>query len=85
MLSRILGSKEMAEHFRRLADQFEKGTERVHSDNGYSSMGWLPVIGLRVAMIGPPNGRAQQTEEARLAPGSSNFQTRVLVLVLHRG
>ena len=39
MLSRILGSKEMAEHFRRLADQFEKGTERIHSDNGYSSMG----------------------------------------------
>ena len=39
MLTRILGSKEMAEHFRRLADQFEKGTERIHSDNGYSSMG----------------------------------------------
>lgn len=39
MLTNTMGTRKMAHHFRRIAEQFEKGTERGESDNGYSAIG----------------------------------------------
>ena len=39
MLTNAMGSRKMPEHFRHMAEQFEKSSERTGSDNGYSSIG----------------------------------------------
>ena len=39
MLTNTMGTQKMAQHFRRIAEKFEQGTEHADSDNGYSAMG----------------------------------------------
>jgi hypothetical protein len=38
MLTNTMGAQKMAQHFRHIAEEFEKGTEQI-DHNGYSSMG----------------------------------------------
>jgi hypothetical protein len=39
MLTATMGTRKMAHHFRTIAEQFEKSTERGGSDTGYSAIG----------------------------------------------
>ena len=39
MLTNTMGTQKMAQHFRRIAEQFDKGPDRADSENGYSAMG----------------------------------------------
>ena len=39
MLTNTLGESTMALHLRRISEQYEKGTQLAHSDNGYSAIG----------------------------------------------